>query len=82
MFKTTDKCEAKGCLKIDIDSVQVEKFLVENDLFTQLSDHYGMSACINYCMIEEEISFEISSKTTNENVKNEFKIENLKCSAS
>jgi hypothetical protein len=35
---------SKNRLNLDRESIRVEKFQVEGESFTQLSDHYGLSA--------------------------------------
>ena len=36
----------KSELTVDIQSLTTEKFFVQNQIFTQLSDHYGISCDI------------------------------------
>ena len=35
-------------MRVVVEKTKVEKFFIEGHPFTQLSDHYGLSTCIEF----------------------------------
>ena len=48
-------------MEVQYSTIKVEKFLIENQPFTQLSDHFGLSMMLAYrCGKDEKDSFNSS----------------------